>query len=122
MNSTPALLFRYLILDVIVDVFRFPVWWYTRGVVHAWVWYRSSVRNTSDALALVVLLKNLGRPMFGDYTKEGRAISFGVRIVQLIVSLTIFVVWWAMLSLLCISWLLVIPAILLLIIYTFPHG
>ncbi len=123
MQTNAIVLFvRFLVTDIVLDVVRFPVWWYTRGLVKAFGWYNDEVRYASDRLALLVLLKNMGRPMFGDYSKEGRLISLGVRFVQLIVSLILFVLWTLWYTLLILVYVLLLPAVLLIIAYLLPYG
>jgi hypothetical protein len=122
MNNPAILFLRFLVVDVAFDVLRFPLWWYQHGVVAGFRWWVQQLEGGEARLALIVLMKNLGRPMFGDYTREGRAISFGVRLVQLVVSIALFIVWFAVITVLWFSWFLLFPAILLLLIYLLGYG
>lgn len=117
MFSTTAAFFRFLIVDVLLDVLRFPLWWYARGAVVGAAWWRAQLKNGSDALALIVLAKNLGRPMFGDYTREGRAISFGVRLVQLVVSFALYLLWVLVVTAAWCAWFFVLPALIYLVLW-----
>lgn len=121
--NNPALLFlRFVFVDFLWDVVRFPVWWFHRALVSGAFWWSRQLRDGEERLALTVLMKNLGRPMFGDYTKEGRAISFGVRIIQLIVSLALFVLWFFVVTIGWIAWILVLPAIVVFILSVALYG
>ncbi|MBI3956881.1 MAG: hypothetical protein HY340_02725 [Candidatus Kerfeldbacteria bacterium] len=111
--NNPALLFaRFVFVDVLFDVVRFPFWWYARGVTKGFRWWLEQLEDGEERLALIVLIKNLGRPMFGDYTREGRAISFVVRIVQLAVSIILYGVWTILVTLAWVVWFLAIPAVI----------
>ncbi len=121
-TNTASLLFRFVAIDVLLDVVRFPYWWYSRGTVLVLGWYVSVLRDGASRLALVVLLKNLGRPMFGDYTREGRIISFLVRIVQLLVSYVLFLLWWFAVTLLLFGYLLLLPAAVFYVFYLWSHA
>ncbi|MFH1171139.1 MAG: hypothetical protein V1778_01195 [bacterium] len=123
MNNPAILFFRFLIVDILWDVVRFPVWWFRYGLTNVARWWVGKVVSGEERLALVVLMKNLGRPMFGDYTREGRAISFGVRIVQLAVSLVLFAGWFVVITLLWIAWFALLPATIALLLLTLlPNG
>ncbi len=121
-NNAVVLFVRFLVTDIILDVVRFPVWWYTRGALHVAGWYGQQLAFGIDRLALLVLLKNLGRPMFGDYSKQGRLISFFVRIVQLVVSTILFFGWVVWHTLVFLAYCILLPAVIWLILLSFPHG
>lgn len=122
MNNQALVFIRFLAVDVVMDVLRFPLWWYSRGVVRGAQWWRRQLKNGSDLLAITVLAKNLGRPMFGDYTREGRAISFGVRIVQLTISTVLYLAWLAVTTILWLCWFLLLPAVIVFFLYELSHA
>lgn len=69
--------------ELVGEVIRFPVWWYTSGVVH-------TVRSLFDvwegygrSLAIGVWMKNILVPMYGQYSIQGRIISVFMRLVQI---------------------------------------
>lgn len=121
-NNAIVLFVRFLVTDIVLDVVRFPVWWYTRGAAHVAGWYGEQLGYGLDRLALLVLLKNLGTPMFGDYSWQGKIISFFVRIVQLFVSIILFFGWMVWHTLVFIIYFLLLPAIVWLILLTLTHG
>lgn len=123
MQSNAIVLFvRFLVTDIVLDVVRFPVWWYTRGAAQVAAWYGQQLGFGIDRLALIVLLRNLGRPMFGDYSWQGRIISFFVRIVQLIVSIILFVGWFAWHTAVFLAYFALLPAVVWLVFASFTHG
>lgn len=76
---------RSLLLDLIMDVLYFPVWWYSAGLVQ-FVYNRArSTVATSEHLAIRLLVLNIFRPMFAQYDRTGRIISFFMRLVILCV-------------------------------------
>lgn len=70
--------------EVVGDVVRFPIWWYTAGVIHTIQslvrWWQHSART----LAIAVWIKNLFVPMYGQYNIQGRIISVVVRGAQIV--------------------------------------
>lgn len=107
---------KFLLLNVVFDVVRFPVWWYTGGV--AWIarGIAESLEGLIQGLSLRILFKNLFVPMYGDYTKSGRFISFGVRLVQMVVYLCVTFVWILILGVGFFLWIL-FPLIIAYSIY-----
>jgi hypothetical protein len=92
MKSRVASVAQLLFVDLAGSVVYFPVWWYTKGlqkVIDASataVWYR--VRE----YALVIWIKNLFVPMYGEYSFWGRAISLMMRFVVLIYRIVALVI------------------------------
>lgn len=75
---------RYLTIDLIGDLVRFPFWWYSTGAKKAAVFCWRKVANIEEGLALKVWVVNIFKPMFGQYDWQGKIISFFVRVVQII--------------------------------------
>lgn len=110
------------LLDILLDIVRFPLWWYTGGAANAGRWYGAKLRDGADALALVILLKNFDRPMYGDYSREGRIISFFVRLVQLAVSFVLYAAWFSFVTTGFLIWFLMLPAFVWFIGYVSAYG
>ncbi len=70
--------------NLVLDFAYWPIWWYSSGLMEALknLWH-SSIRANQE-LALLVWMRNIFTPMFGDFTWEGRIISFLMRVVQII--------------------------------------
>ena len=62
---------------------RWPVWWYTRGLLFVVRGGGSWIRSYSKSLALNVWMKNLFVPMYGMYDWQSRIISFFMRLAQI---------------------------------------
>ncbi len=64
---------------------QLPIWWYGRGLHMAFQKCVSLTSQTSENFGLRVWMKNLFNPMYGDTSFTGRAISFGIRLVMILV-------------------------------------
>ena len=112
-NSIVKTATKLVLLDLIGDFFYFPIWWYTVGLKQVVTKVVNNIIATADHLALRLLLLNIFKPMFAQYDRVGRIISFFMRIVILIARLLYFFVYSIVQLLLLLAWL-VLP---LLIIY-----
>ena len=95
---------RYIVVEFLWDIIYFPVWWYTKGLARVANFCLTGVVSYVRNIGFVIWLKSMSKPMFGDYSKEGRIISFFMRIIVLIykvinllvrtvVFLAIFLLW-----------------------------
>ncbi len=75
-------MFLQLALSRILDL---PIWWYGRGLFAFIKRFSQAISDVSKSLALRVWMKNLFVPMYGDTSFAGRAISFGIRLVMILV-------------------------------------
>jgi hypothetical protein len=101
------LVFQRIFLEAILDIFYFPVWWYTGGALHALIWCKDFFLSGNQTLAPGLWLANLFVPMFGQYDIQGRIISVFMRLIQfvlrsvalafwLVISIILFCVWLAL--------------------------
>ncbi len=107
---------KLVAVDIIGSIIYFPIWWYTKGLKNAAFFAWNNIKSAEKALAVSILLRYLFKPMYGDYSKGGRAISFFVRIIHLFFMLIIMalaLVFWIILFCL---WLALPPVAILLII------
>lgn len=84
---------KSIVVDIIGDVLYFPIWWYTVGLKDVVIKYGKSVSETANHLALRLLVLNIFKPMFAQYDRAGRVISFFMRVVILIGRSIYFVVY-----------------------------
>lgn len=92
-QSTALRATTFIVRELLLEVLYFPVWWYSRGLGNT---ARSLTRNwyrLLHRLAIPILFRTMGRPMYGDYTRSGRAISFFFRLFLLGTRLIVVVVW-----------------------------
>ncbi|MDP3964901.1 MAG: hypothetical protein Q8Q20_04600 [bacterium] len=111
--------FKIVFVDIIGGVLYFPVWWYSSGLVLVLNNISAKLGSTARILALGILFRYLFKPMYADFSKEGRAISVVIRFVHLIFMLGVFIVavffWLSLLFL----WLVLPPAAVFFIFRNF---
>jgi hypothetical protein len=95
-NSSPS--FSGILLDILKDIFFFPFWWYSFGLIKIAKSLAAFVANKGKSLGLLVWIKNIFVPMYGQRDWQGKIISFCIRLVQIIFR-TIFFVFWVVLAL-----------------------
>ncbi len=93
-----------LLLEAVLDIFYFPLWWYTGGVKHALFWCFNLFKDGNRTLAPGLWFRNIFVPMYGQYDWQGRIISFFIRLANVIgrmmalgfwfgICITLFAVW-----------------------------
>jgi len=102
---------KSIFIDIIGEILYFPIWWYTAGLKRTVLYIWNSIRSSFNNLALPIMFKNLFKPMFGQYDREGRIISFFMRIILTISRLVVFILFIIFYILLLIIWV-VIPIII----------
>ena len=106
-SSTISSIFRYCLIDVIGNFLYWPLWWYSRGLQLVGIYILKAIQKTEADLGVRLMLVNMFQPMYGQNDREGRIISFVMRLVllvsRLVVWLVVSLVWVAALGL----WLMV---------------
>lgn len=108
--------FGQLILEFLLDVVRFPYWWYTGGLLLVGHWCKRGFQETVWRLSLGLFVKHLFTPMYGDYSKSGRAISLIIRLVILMakfIRLLAATIWYFAILL---GWCLLFPLTLIMLL------
>lgn len=118
-QSITAKAIRFVVRDVLFDVVRFPLWWYTTGTMRAAQFVLGELQSVADRLSIRILLRNMFKPMYGDTTKSGRAISFFMRLIVFAFRLLGLAIWTVVLGAAFLLWLLVIPAVVYRIVLNF---
>lgn len=118
MNRSHFLIYLPKILwQIARDFLYFPLWWYSVGLWRALLQVGSFLRAREVNLGLSVWLKNIFTPMYGQRDFVGKAISFFIRLVQIIVR-GLFMLFWLFVSLVLIAfWLLLPPLVIGAILY-----
>ncbi len=99
------LIFQHLLLESIIDIFYFPLWWYSKGILYALRQCFGLLKSGNENLAPGLWLANLFVPMYGQFDFQGRVISFLVRLVQIIVRIFGLFLWLIFCSILFLIWL-----------------
>ena len=99
-HAKQSLLWRYL------DIFRhFLVWLTYDGTLAIYHFWQSTAANFESQIAVITTFKNLGKPLFQDYTREGRLIGFILRIGRVIAGLAVQIIVALFFILALIAWL-----------------
>lgn len=94
------IIFQRLFIEAIVDIFYFPVWWYSSGIKYISQKCFRLLKIGNEELAPGLWLKNLFVPMFGSRDWEGKIISFFMRLVQIIArGFALFIWMWCCIAL-----------------------
>lgn len=105
-----------IFLSVLWEIIFFPIWWYSFGVVVVLRKLRDFIIEREKGLVLLVWMKNLGKPMYSQYTWDGIIISFFVRLFQIIVRGIVMIFWIAMCLAVFVFWL-ILPILIIYEIY-----
>ncbi len=104
------IILQRLLLDAVLDIFYFPIWWYTKGAAHALRWCFNLLKTGNKNLAPGLWLANLFVPMFGQFDWQGRIVSFLMRLAQIFARTVALAVWVSLCFVLFLGWL-ALPAL-----------
>ena len=82
--NTFSLGIKYFFVDLVGGILRWPIWWYTQGLLDAFRFAGSAVSGYAKQLAISVWIKNILVPMYGTKDIQSRLISIFIRVVQII--------------------------------------
>ena len=85
-------LIKFTFVNLVRNIVYWPFWWYSAGLVIALKGVGNLIARSWKGLALGVWLKNIFRPMYGQYDFASRIISFVMRLIQIIARLIIMAV------------------------------
>ncbi|MBU4347740.1 hypothetical protein KJ586_03045 [Patescibacteria group bacterium] len=84
-----------ILAELARDIVFFPLWWYSKGLVQLLLKLKVFLKNREKSLALLVWIKNIHKPMYGQYDWQGMLISFFMRLFQIIVRGIAMLFWLA---------------------------
>ena len=99
-------IFKLVFVDLILEIIYFPFWWYSSGLYRTGVFCLKQIKKQWNNIGLGINFKFLFKPMYAQRDFAGRAISFFVRLVQLIFKLFSFLIFVLILVLIFILWIL----------------
>jgi len=91
--------------DILRDILYFPVWWYSRGLKFLLLKLADILDDKQRGLALFVWIKNIFKPMYGQYDWAGILISFFMRLVQIIIRGIAMLFWLVLVAAILAVWL-----------------
>jgi hypothetical protein len=106
MNNAFVSALKYVFLELIGKLIYFPVWWYSSGTKKVLIFVGRQISGVANAMGLSILSKNLLKPMYGDYSRSGRIISFFMRLIQFFFLTIAITVWSIVMFVFFILWLL----------------
>jgi hypothetical protein len=107
---------KITIVELVLGVLYFPIWWYTGGLVIVAGKTWNNVRDANNQLAWTLLGRYLFTPMYGDYTRSGRAISFFIRLIWYALITVLMLIVLLVNVVMVLGWLALLPATLVFII------
>ena len=111
---------KSLFLDIIWEILYFPLWWYSQGLKRIVLYSLQGIKNTNANLALSIMFKHIFKPMYGQYDRAGRIISFFMRLVLLIAKLIAFLFFVILYIVLILLWLILPILTIYQIIFNLP--
>lgn len=121
-QKVTAGLFRDVFLDIVREIFYFPIWWYTKGLAMAANFSWQRIKNMEVRLGVKVWVVNLFKPMFGQRDIAGVLISFFMRIFQIIGRTIVLFLWTVIMILVFFVWIVLPLFVILGIILNFAAG
>jgi len=104
---------RKLTLEIVVDLFRTPLWWYQDGLQKMFHWWAYMMRRGNARLGVKLWIRNIFAPMFGQRDWQGRLVSFFMRVVNIIGRGIAYVAWILFITAVLLLWF-VAPFLLLM--------
>lgn len=96
----------FLFREFLGEVLFFPVWWYVQGLRLVTASLLNQVAGVEYRLGVGLMIRNIGRPMYGDRTRSGRIISFFMRLVLIVGKGLTLLVWLALMLLVWLAWVI----------------
>jgi hypothetical protein len=96
--------------EFIFEILYFPVWWYSRGLLRVLLWAKNFLARKIKSTGILIWLKNIFTPMYGQSDWAGILISFITRVLQIIFR-AIAMFFWITWSLIIITLWLLFPII-----------
>lgn len=102
-----------ILTEFIFELLYFPIWWYSRGLLKMLLWSKNFLSRKIKSTGLLIWLKNIFTPMYGQNDWAGILISFITRILQIIFR-SLAMLFWIIWSIGIIALWLIFPIIVIL--------
>jgi len=100
------LVFQRILLDFLLDILYFPLWWYTGGAKYALIFCYNLWQDANQYLAPWLWLKNIFVPMFGQRDWQGRLVSIFIRLMNVLARGFMMLIWTVVVLALWLLWLI----------------
>lgn len=105
-----------IIIQFLWNILYFPIWWYSQGLWSVIKWVGHFLQRRLQSTGLLVWVKNLFTPMFGQRDIAGKLISFFVRLIQIGVR-SIMMAFWCVYALAALCLWLIAPLFIIFEIF-----
>lgn len=112
-------LLKFIFIDIILDALYAPIWWYTTGLAGTLQKLFRAAQEGASIIGIGIWIKSLFKPMYGEFSWQGRIISFFMRVVVLLFMTVQMIVWLGILLVLIVLWLVLPLALAWQIILVF---
>ncbi|MBI4599447.1 hypothetical protein HY732_00825 [Candidatus Uhrbacteria bacterium] len=96
---------KFLLYDILLDALYTPVWWYTAGLAGTLRSLARAAAQGAQIIGIGIWARSVFKPMYGEYSPQGRIVSFFMRIVVLLFMTVQMGVWLGILLVLLVVWL-----------------
>lgn len=95
-----------LLIQTLVEFLYFPLWWYSVGFFRCLKLLGAFLHDRSESLGVLVWLKNIFKPMYGQRDFASQIISFFMRLIQVIARSLAWIFWLILTLAAAAGWLL----------------
>lgn len=104
-QSTGTRAMTFILRELIGELLYFPVWWYSHGLTSTARTLLNRWLGAVNRLSIMIMLRTMGKPMYGDYTRSGKIISFFFRLLILGFKLIQLGIWTVILVIAMLAWI-----------------
>ncbi len=118
MPSRVGTVTKFVLLDFLGSVIRFPFWWYSDGLMSVVRWMGRSLQYRWRGYAIGLWVSHFFTPMYNSYDFTGRLISIVMRFVVIVARCFAFGVEAMLSALLVAIWFFAPPICLICLLLT----
>lgn len=96
----------FILRELVGELLYFPVWWYSHGLASTGRTLLNQWLGAVNRLSILIMLRTMGKPMYGDYTRSGKIISFFFRLLILGFKIIQLGLWTVVLVVAMLAWLI----------------
>ncbi|MEW5805427.1 MAG: hypothetical protein AB1721_01735 [Patescibacteria group bacterium] len=107
---------EFIFRKIFQEIIGFFRGWYIGGTARFWSLALSFLAVLDQQFAVVINLKLINKPLYGDYSAVGRVIGPIFRLFRILLGSTIYLLIFILALLIWLVWVLVLPVAVFLII------
>lgn len=105
-QSTGTRAMTFILRELVGELLYFPVWWYSYGLASTARTLLNQWLGAVSRLSILIMLRTMGKPMYGDYTRSGKIISFFFRLLILGFKIIQLGLWTVVLVVAMLAWII----------------